>query len=1058
MKQTPKNHIILFAFLAALFSILPSHAQQQASIDSLVSKAGDLYNRDQLDSSEYYYNLVFQDQKIENKILGISGKIKISIFKNDFKTVDSLIHSGDQLIEGLPYNKAICRYNIMKGEYFRKASRFQEALSLHKQTIRQSANLPDASTMHADVLLYTALTYERMSEYDSSLVYAGRAYKIFQKTTDTTEAKFGTIANSIGVCYYRANKFNEAKYFYLKAKEIAEKKIGPTSSDLANVLVNLAALESDSENYEEAIRYSEQSLKISKAINDEDGMSTGYYSLAIDYYYLGDYGRAKDYLEACIEIRERIFNPLHSRLVWPYQVLGIVLKESSDHEQTILLNAKVRNILIANHGPGSLEEGLLDQNISTSFLSSGQIDSALFYINKANAILENKLSEDDYSLGILYFGLANTLYVAGEYDVAKNYIRKSMYINEINEYVHNSDYAQSICLLALIESSLKNYTIADSLLETSLSMIKDGDEFEYSRNAFWILGSYADYYYEKYKRTGDESALNRFNTYTRIYLDLSDNYRKQFHDPFSKSAVIENSVLTYQNNIGIYNALYRETKDIRYLNEAYSFSEHGRTALLRDMQDDKIKHYAGLEDSMLVKEKNLQKQVADLYQQYLEYPDSNEIRKALFEAKETLNAHLDLLLQINPRYYDIKFNSNIISISAIREKLEASETLIEYMKDDTAYYALVINRDTTELIYLGGKTTINEGVVSWRSTIIDRHAEHTNDICSRLYGLLIKPLEPLFAGERIIIVPSGPLFYLNFETLRKPGLQGDYLIYAYNISYALSLNVLYSEKPKHHKKGAGLAIAIAPGFEDDIKHKYTTALDSMEFVDDDFLHTVRQPWSVKLAQKLKREYRNNAFTGIDATESNIKSNLYKGNVLYFGTHAITNAKDPLRSKLVLAKEIGSQNEDGYLHAYEMYGLELDADLAVLNACESGIGNLKEGEGMISLAYSLNFAGCPSTIMSLWKVDEKTNTYITDLFFKYLSDGQSKSEALRNAKLEFLATADPTSLHPYYWSGMVLMGNDGVVPFKQKKDNKLLILCIVLIIIGFAAWTILRPSK
>ncbi|MEZ4949999.1 MAG: CHAT domain-containing protein [Saprospiraceae bacterium] len=91
-------------------------------------------------------------------------------------------------------------------------------------------------------------------------------------------------------------------------------------------------------------------------------------------------------------------------------------------------------------------------------------------------------------------------------------------------------------------------------------------------------------------------------------------------------------------------------------------------------------------------------------------------------------------------------------------------------------------------------------------------------------------------------------------------------------------------------------------------------------------------------------------------------------MLYFGTHAIADAEDPLRSKLVLAKDF--EGEDGYLHAYELLGLPIEADLAVLNACESGLGNIQKGEGMISLSYSLQFAGCPSTVMSLWKVDEK----------------------------------------------------------------------------------------
>jgi CHAT domain-containing protein len=158
----------------------------------------------------------------------------------------------------------------------------------------------------------------------------------------------------------------------------------------------------------------------------------------------------------------------------------------------------------------------------------------------------------------------------------------------------------------------------------------------------------------------------------------------------------------------------------------------------------------------------------------------------------------------------------------------------------------------------------------------------------------------------------------------------------------------------------------------------------------------------------------------------VKANIHEGQVLYFGTHAIADPTDPLRSKLVLAKEVGEQREDGYLHAYELFGLPLQAELAVLNACESGVGNLQKGEGMISLAYSMHYAGCPSTVLSLWKVDEKINTGITAQFLDYLQQGVSSSEALRQAKLDYLNSADARGQHPFYWGGMVLLGKDNPV--------------------------------
>jgi CHAT domain-containing protein len=246
----------------------------------------------------------------------------------------------------------------------------------------------------------------------------------------------------------------------------------------------------------------------------------------------------------------------------------------------------------------------------------------------------------------------------------------------------------------------------------------------------------------------------------------------------------------------------------------------------------------------------------------------------------------------------------------------------------------------------------------------------------------------------------------------------------------LSINIHFSEDQQRKK---GTVIAVAPGFEENIKQPYRQQLDSLERVDEEYLQTVRQPWSLRMVKKLERQFANQVYTGLKATESNIKESIQKGKVLLFGTHAIADSEDPLRSKLVLAKEIGEQKEDGYLHAYELYSIPLEAELAVLNACESGIGSLQAGEGMISLAYSIHYAGCPSTVMSLWKVDEKISTQITESFMQYLSKNYSKSEALRQAKLDYLESAEPILQHPFYWGGMVLMGKDGELEVKKNQN-------------------------
>lgn len=165
----------------------------------------------------------------------------------------------------------------------------------------------------------------------------------------------------------------------------------------------------------------------------------------------------------------------------------------------------------------------------------------------------------------------------------------------------------------------------------------------------------------------------------------------------------------------------------------------------------------------------------------------------------------------------------------------------------------------------------------------------------------------------------------------------------------------------------------------------------------------------------------------EALESNFKQASSQYKILHLGTHALVNDVDPLQSKLFFAKSSDAlSSDDGNLHAYEIYSMQLRAELAVLTACETGSGTIHSGEGIMSLAHSFMFAGCPSVIMSLWKIDEKTNAQIITDFYKYLQQGKSKSEALRKAKLKFIESNTNELANPFYWGGLCVIGDDAAL--------------------------------
>jgi CHAT domain-containing protein len=137
-------------------------------------------------------------------------------------------------------------------------------------------------------------------------------------------------------------------------------------------------------------------------------------------------------------------------------------------------------------------------------------------------------------------------------------------------------------------------------------------------------------------------------------------------------------------------------------------------------------------------------------------------------------------------------------------------------------------------------------------------------------------------------------------------------------------------------------------------------------------------------------------------------------------------------------------EDNRLYAYEIYNLPLNADMAVLSSCSSGFGKMHKGEGMMSLARGFYYAGCPSVVMTLWQVSDKSSSELMTDFYKYLKRGKSKQEAMRLAKIDYLDSSDDLTSNPYFWSGFVVLGDSSPI---YKKSGMAYWVSILALFIG-----------
>ena len=274
------------------------------------------------------------------------------------------------------------------------------------------------------------------------------------------------------------------------------------------------------------------------------------------------------------------------------------------------------------------------------------------------------------------------------------------------------------------------------------------------------------------------------------------------------------------------------------------------------------------------------------------------------------------------------------------------------------------------------------------------------EILRRLYDLLIRPIEDLLPSspeEVVTVIPHGPLFRLPFAALRFGDSDDDYLVHRWALSYGSSIATL-----------AQLSGRPQPGTR-----------DLLALVNPD---PMPEGWSVSLPATerhflaLSRFYREPAtLVREQATESAFKRLAGRPSVLYLGTHGFAERAGPIETAIVLARDA---ENNGFLEPSEVYALELDAELVMLAACQTGRGKLR-GDGVLGLARAFFAAGARAMLASLWQVPEElTLDQTVDFHHHWLNESQPKAVALQRAQ-SHAAGNDP--LQPVLWAGLILAG-------------------------------------
>ena len=680
-------------------------------------------------------------------------------------------------------------------------------------------------------------------------------------------------------------------------------------------------------------------------------------------------------------------------------------------------------------------------------------DSANYYHKKALSIRSFywKCHPD---LTTTLLGLSGNYYGKGQYDTALYFTQRALqtYLpdsTDMNNYINPTTYS----------SVLSN---------------------EY-RTSFQLK---ADILTMRYYKSKNISDLKMANSTYQSFLNFQENIRNQRYTEVLNNWSEQYFHPCYGSIVTAYE-LYKILGDNYYIEQAFIAAERLKTGFLYiSLLDLHAKNVLGIPDSIREKEKQLKTKLEITYELIAEeyrkqkQRDNEKIDKyenELLLLKSKYDTLLKNITQRYPEYDSLKYNTKIIDLKKLQSKLNKDEVLIEYvLANFVPYYSnrqgklftFIITHNNFEIISQPFDTVFCNNVESLNSFLSEKNIskqtenDYQNYITTAydLYSKLIKPIENYIKGKSLIIIPDDILSTIPFEALLTDIPENDkidyrnlpYLIRKYPIDYAYSATLLFNDCFTKKSVGKEL-LAFAPEYENIRNTDTKKLLAYSEY--RDYLNPI--PGTKEEVNNIIRLIKGYVYTDFEATEGNFKNIAGNYDILHLAMHTLIDNENPMQSKLVFTMG-NNDDEDGMLHTYEIYNMDLTARMVVLSACNTGIGKIQKGEGIISLARGFLCAGVPSIVATLWSVEDRTGADLMTGFYKSLNRGNTKDKALQEAKLNYLKTATQKQSHPHFWAGYVGIGDPA--PLFSNKTKTLIIVIVVLVVLIASAVIIFIKRK
>jgi len=875
------------------------------------------------------------------------------------------------------------------------------------------------------------------------------------KAVDNLSTPLSLLHKNIGKVHYIRDDYKSARPA-LEQALIVREKVNPKDPDLARDYGNLGIVSRFAGRHHKAIEYIKQAIKLQ---DDADVLARLYSEIGVNYRMIGNFRKALDNINQSIRLLEKGENKM--ALALAYTEKGAVLTELKRQGEDIVYFQNALNILQQLEPVSHVNIFETYKKIATSYFQfsyggyypADGLDSAIVYYEKALRIAQEHLSDKPLYLSNTTMDMADVYAAKNKLDKAKSYLAKTEEIgNQIFEEksMEASAFFGTKMEISILEGAwgtaindvhqrlialLPNYSDADVYKNPPLEDLQKGMGANDIQNA---VAAKARTLYNKYRATGDKKDLDAALNTIMLFDELINSMRADFSNSGTNIAWSDITLDAYENAIEICLAKAKESKDEKYKQKAFFFSEKSKgLTLLEAFQSTKANNIEGID---LDAELDLKLDIADLEQEIFQLRQASEetndekikaLEDELFTKREQYSAMIKAFEEKHPEYFNAKYKLDVMDVADARSLLNPNQALVEYFVGDSAVYAFKITKDAFDVFQLDGEESMGQRVYDFRESIYgyflnnkERNqqmmAKYAAQYTSRghsLYQKLFKPLGEL--PKRLIIVPAGAMCDMPFEALLTKNVKTveafqthPYLVKDHIISYAYSATLLKEMRNRQHSKTEHTYLGFAPSFADGVESlirgkTYTLAPLKYNSTEINNIHGLLGEGTV--------------FEGEEATENKFKSMAKDYSVIHFATHGLANNQDPDYSLLAFT-EIKDDKENEFLYVSDLYNTPLNAELVVLSACETALGKNYRGEGIMSLARGFSYAGAKSIFTTLWSVNDQATFQIVERFYRNLQGGMAKDEALQKAKVDFISQGNDLTSHPFLWSPYIMVGD------------------------------------